>query len=174
MAILRIVLEGDPRLREKAQRIGKVDDSLRRLAADMHETMDDAPGVGLAGPQVGVMRRIIVVHVPGEYIADGADDMRLTLLNPEIIKGYGREVATEGCLSIPGWIGDVPRMTSINVKALGLDGRPIRIKAQDYLARVIQHEVDHLDGILFVDRIEDRSTLREASDAEETELELAE
>lgn len=174
MAVLPIVLEGDPRLRQKATKIKTVDESLRRLAADMHETMDDAPGVGLAGPQVGVMRRIIVVHVPGEYIGEGEPDIRATLINPEIVKGHGREVATEGCLSIPGWIGDVPRYDAITVKAIDLNNRDIRIKAQGYYARVIQHEVDHLDGILFVDRVEDRSTLREVQEEESETLEYAE
>src|SRR5947208_13876688 len=112
MALLPIVLEGDPRLRQKATRIRAVDDSLRRLAADMHETMDDAPGVGLAGPQIGVMRRIIVVHVAGQEMGEGKPDLRLTLLNPEIVRGNGSEFATEGCLTTPHWIGDVPRMTT--------------------------------------------------------------
>jgi peptide deformylase len=174
MAILPIVLEGDPRLRQKASKIRSVDDSLRKLAADMHETMNDAPGVGLAGPQVGVMRRIIVVFVPGEYIGEGEPDIRTTLINPEIIKGHGCEVATEGCLSIPSWVGDVPRYEAITVKAMNLDNKEIRIKAKGYFARVIQHEVDHLDGILFVDRVEDKSTLREVQEDEEGDLEYAE
>ena len=140
----------------------------------MHETMDDAPGVGLAGPQIGVLRRIIVVHVPGEYIGEGEADIRTTLINPEIVKGHGREIATEGCLSIPGWIGDVPRYDLVTVKAMDLNNRDIRIKAQGYYARVIQHEVDHLDGILFVDRVEDRTTLREVQDGEDDPLEYAE
>ena len=167
MALLDIVLEGDPRLRQKATKIRHADESLRKLAADMHDTMDEAPGVGLAGPQVGVMRRIIVVFVPGEQIGEGEGDVRLTLLNPEIVKGGGREVATEGCLSIPHWVGDVPRMTSLTVKAVDLDNRPVRIKAHGYLARVLQHEIDHLEGVLFIDRIEDRSTLKEVVDDEE-------
>jgi peptide deformylase len=174
MAILPILLEGDPRLRQKATRIRTVDEGLRKLAVDMHETMDDAPGVGLAGPQVGVMRRIIAVHVPAEYAGEGEQEIRTTLINPEIVKGLGREVATEGCLSIPDWVGDVPRWESITVKAMNLDNKEIRIKAQGYFARVIQHEVDHLDGILFVDRVEDKSTLREVQEAEEGELEYAE
>lgn len=177
MALLPIILEDDPRLRQKATKIRYADEGLRTLARDMHETMDDAPGVGLAGPQVGVMRRIIVVHVPGEFIDEdeSTEDIRVTLLNPEIVKGHGREVATEGCLSIPGWVGDVPRYTSITVKALDLNNRDVRIKAHGYYARVIQHEVDHLDGILFVDRIEDKSTLREVHDEEPDEaLEHAE
>jgi peptide deformylase len=169
MAVLQIVLEGDARLRQKASKIRSVDDSLRKLASDMYETMNDAPGVGLAGPQIGVMRRIVVVHVPGEYIAEGEPDIRTTLINPEIVKGHGRDIATEGCLSIPGWIGDVPRYESITVKAMDLDNRHIRIKAHGYYARVIQHEVDHLDGILFVDRVEDKSTLRELEDDDEVD-----
>jgi len=174
MAVLPIILEGDPRLRQKAMKIRSVDESLRKLAAEMHETMDDAPGVGLAGPQIGVMRRIIVVHVPGEYIGEGETDIRTTLINPEIVKGHGREIATEGCLSIPGWIGDVPRYDLVTVKAMDLNNRDIRIKAQGYYARVIQHEVDHLDGILFVDRVEDKTTLREVQDDEDDLLEYAE
>jgi peptide deformylase len=174
MAVLQIILEGDPRLRQKASKIRSVDESLRKLAAEMHETMDDAPGVGLAGPQIGVMRRIIVVHVPGEYIGEGEADIRTTLINPEIVKGHGREIATEGCLSIPGWIGDVPRYDLVTVKAMDLNNRDIRIKVQGYYARVIQHEVDHLDGILFVDRVEDKTTLREVQDDEDDPLEYAE
>jgi peptide deformylase len=174
MAVHQIILEGDPRLRQKASKIRSVDESLRKLAAEMHETMDDAPGVGLAGPQIGVMRRIIVVHVPGEYIGEGEADIRTTLINPEIVKGHGREIATEGCLSIPGWIGDVPRYDLVTVKAMDLINRDIRIKAQGYYARVIQHEVDHLDGILFVDRVEDKTTLREVQDDEDDPLEYAE
>ena len=160
MAILPIVLEGDPRLRQKATRIRSVDDSLRKLAADMHETMLDAPGVGLAAPQIGVLRRLIVVNVPEGYDEEGAPAVVLSLVNPEIVKAHGREVATEGCLSIPGWIGDVPRADAITVKAMNLDNKDIRLKLQGWPARVVQHEIDHLDGILFVDRIEDRSTLR--------------
>jgi peptide deformylase len=93
--------------------------------------------------------------------------LRLTLLNPEIVKGYGEEVGIEGCLSIPGWVGEVRRMTSITVKAMDLNGRSVRIKADDFLARVLQHEIDHLDGILFVDRMDDDAKL--IADSEEDE-----
>jgi peptide deformylase len=174
MAMLRILLEGDPRLRQKATKIHKVDDSLRKLAQDMHATMDEAPGVGLAGPQIGVMRRIIAVHVPGEYMGEGEPDIRTTLINPEIVKGQGREVAQEGCLSIPGWVGDVPRYERITVKAMDLNNREVRIKAHGHYARVIQHEVDHLDGILFVDRVEDKTTLLEVQEGDEENHELPE
>ncbi len=160
MAILDIVLEGDPRLRQKATKIRQVDDSLRKLAQDMHETMLDAPGVGLAAPQVGVPRRLIVVHVPEGYEEEDDPGLTLTLVNPEIVKAQGRELGLEGCLSIPGWVGEVPRFDAITVKALNLDNRDVRIKVQGYAARVLQHEIDHLDGILFVDRVEDKSTLQ--------------
>jgi len=159
-----IVLEGDPRLRQKAMKIRQVDDSLRRIAENMHETMLDAPGVGLAGPQVGVMRRIAVVHLPAGYVDEDDPDITLTLINPEIVKGHGRVVAQEGCLSIPHWVGMVPRFETITAKAMDLNNRHVRIKAEGMLARVIQHEVDHLDGILFVDRVEDKSTLFEVDD----------
>jgi peptide deformylase len=171
MALLRILVEGDPRLREKAMKIKSVDASLRELATDMHETMDDAPGVGLAGPQVGVMRRIIVVHVPGEYEGENEPDFRKTLLNPEIVKAQGEVVAEEGCLSIPYWVGDVPRAEVVTVKAMDLDGKQIRFKAQGWTARVLQHEIDHLNGILFIDRVEDKATLRRIEPQEEVERE---
>lgn len=169
MAILDILLEGDPRLRQKAHKIKHVDDSLRALAKDMHETMLAAPGVGLAGPQVGVMRRIIVINVPADYQDEGEPDFVMTLINPEIVKGTGETRALEGCLSIPGWVGEVPRLDAITVKALDLDNRHVRFKAEGYVARVVQHEVDHLDGILFVDRVEDKSTLQLIPEDEEVE-----
>jgi len=172
MAKLEIVLEGDPRLRQKAMRIKHVDDSLRKIAADMHETMDAAPGVGLAGPQIGLMRRIIVVHVQKDE-EDEQEEVRLTLIDPEIVRAHGKVFGQEGCLSIPLWVGDVPRAESITVKALDLENRHVRIKASGFLARVIQHEVDHLEGILFVDRVEDRSTLFQVSEEELSKDEYA-
>lgn len=172
MAKLEIVLEGDPRLRQKAMRIKHVDDSLRRIAADMHETMDAAPGVGLAGPQIGLMRRIIVVHVAKDEEED-QEEVRLTLVDPEIVRAQGKVFGQEGCLSIPQWVGDVPRAETITVKALDLENKHVRLKASGFLARVIQHEVDHLDGILFVDRVEDRSTLFKVSEEELSKDEYA-
>ena len=169
MAILDILLEGDPRLRQKATKIRTVDDALRRLAADMHETMRAAPGVGLAAPQVGVLRRLIVVHVPENYEQEGDAATTLSLVNPEIIKAQGCAVGIEGCLSIPGWIGEVPRAEQITVKAIDLDNRSVRLKVRGWVARVLQHEIDHLDGILYVDRVEDKSTLRRVPDEAEVE-----
>ena len=167
MAILDIVLEGDPRLRQKALKIRAVDDSLRGLAADMFETMFDAPGVGLAAPQVGVLRRIVVVHVPAGHDHDDDPELTVALVNPEIVRAHGRVSALEGCLSIPGWTGEVPRSETITVKAIDLENRPIRLKLHGWSARVVQHEIDHLDGILFLDRVEDKSTIRQLPDDDE-------
>jgi peptide deformylase len=171
MAVMEIIKEGDPRLRQKAHKIKSPEPGLKKIAEDMHETMDAAPGVGLAGPQVGVMRRIIVIHLAEDYAEEGSPEIRMTLLNPEIVKGYGEEVGLEGCLSIPGWVGEVRRMTSITVKAMDLNGRSVRIKAEDFLARVLQHEIDHLDGILFVDRMDEDAKLMPDRDEDEEEIE---
>jgi peptide deformylase len=159
MAILDILREGDERLRQKSLRVRSVDESLRRLALDMFETMMDAPGVGLAAPQVGVLRRMIWVHVPENYQDSGQPELSLVLVNPEIVKSQGRALAYEGCLSIPGWTGEVPRAEVVTVKAMDLNNRPIRLKTHGWGARVLQHEIDHLDGILFLDRVEDKATI---------------
>lgn len=153
MAKLDILIDGDPRLRQRATKIRQADADLRRIAADMWETMLDADGVGLAGPQVGVMRRIITVHIDAGMDHEDDPEYSYTLLNPEIVRGYGDVAALEGCLSIPGYAGEVVRREHVTVKAMGLDNAPIRIKAHGYLARVLQHEIDHLDGIMFTDRM---------------------
>jgi peptide deformylase len=161
MAHLEIITEGDPRLRQKAVKIKRVDETIRRLAEDMYETMLEAPGVGLAAPQVGVLLRLITVDVPDDYIEEGEPGASLILLNPEIIKMTGKQSEpSEGCLSIPHWVGDVPRAARVVVKARDLDFREIRIRAEGMVARVLQHEIDHLDGILFTDRVVDKKSLR--------------
>ncbi|MCM8746027.1 peptide deformylase [Thermomicrobium sp. CFH 73360] len=169
MAVRTIITEGDPRLRQKSLRMRTVDDEVRRLAQDLWDTVRAARGLGLAAPQIGVLRRIIVVSIPPDYVEEGDPGVELTLINPEIVRASGRQVGLEGCLSIPGWYGEVPRFMHVTVKALDLDGREVRIKGSGLLARVLQHEIDHLDGILFIDRIEDRSTLRYIPDEEEEE-----
>ncbi len=166
MAILDIILEGDPRLRQKSTKIRTVDAGIRKLATDMRETMLNAPGVGLAAPQVGVNRRLIVAHVPAGFAEEDEAEFNLALVNPEIVKGHGRVVGLEGCLSIPGWVGDVPRHETITVKGMDLNNRDVRLKIRGYAARVVQHEIDHLDGILFTDRVEDPSTLRRVEEDE--------
>ncbi len=175
MAVLDIVLEGDPRLRQKAVRIRQVDDSIRRLAEDMYETVPEAAGVAVAAPQVGVTRRLIVIRYTESDEDDEAEDdegeeITYRLANPEIVRGHGEQVGLEGCLSIPGWVGEVPRFESITVKAMDMDNRPVRVKANGYLARVFQHEIDHLDGILFTDRVEDKTTLKFVGDDDDPDL----
>ena len=159
MAILPIVREGNPILRQKATKINRVDDSVRRLADDMWQTLNNADGVGLAAPQVNTSRRLVVVHIDPDYIEEGSPEVSMTLLNPEIIKQRGEVVGMEGCLSIPGWQGEVPRADQITVRAMDLDGRDIRLKLDGWVARVVQHEVDHLDGILFTDRMREEDGL---------------
>jgi peptide deformylase len=161
MALLDIILEGDPRLRQKAVKIKRVDAGLRRLAEDMYETMLDAPGIGLAAPQVGVLLRLITVDVPDDYEEEGSKGASLILINPEIVKATGSQIdPPEGCLSIPNWIGNVPRAQRVVVKARDLDFKEIRVRAEGMVARALQHEIDHLDGILFTDRVVDKSTLK--------------
>jgi peptide deformylase len=166
MAIMQILIEGDPRLRQKATRVRLADDELRRIAGNMWETMTDADGVGLAGPQVGVMRRIITVHVPAGTDNEDDPEYRYILINPEIVRGYGDVAALEGCLSIPGYAGEVVRREHITVKATDLENKPVRIKAHGYLARVLQHEIDHLDGILYPDRMAPDAKLFRVDDEE--------
>lgn len=170
MAVMKIITEEDPRLREKSIKVRKVDDEVRRLASSMRETMDAAKGVGLAAPQLGILRRIIVVGIQAGLDHEDDPAVDLALVNPEIVRSSGRQVGPEGCLSIPNWVGDVPRWMNVTVKARDLDDKEVRIKARGYLARVLQHEIDHLDGILFIDRIEDRSTLRHISEDRDEEV----
>ncbi|HEX8733074.1 MAG TPA: peptide deformylase [Ktedonobacterales bacterium] len=150
MAKRRIWVVDDPRerrmLRTKAKRVSRFDTSLERLINDMWETMREAPGVGLAAPQVGESIRVLVAEYEDEAVA---------LVNPEIIKrSEDEELGTEGCLSIPGYVGDdVARATAITVKARDPKGKEVRLKAEGWFARILQHEIDHLDGVLFTDRI---------------------
>ena len=139
---------GDPVLRQKAEPVASIDDDVRRLVKDMFDTMYEADGVGLAAHQVGVGHRVIVID-PREQ-----DIKPLGLVNPVILAaGDEAERGEEGCLSIPGLKDIVERPASVVVEALDVDGQPVRIEAEGLLARVLQHEVDHLDGILFIDRV---------------------
>lgn len=144
---MEIRLLGDPALREKAGEVEQVGDEIRRLAEDMFETMYAAEGIGLAAPQVGVNRRLFVMDTRDPEIEPRA------LINPVIIERSGSERGEEGCLSLPGLVGEVERSASIVVEALDLQGEPIRIEASGLHARCIQHEIDHLDGVLFIDHL---------------------
>ncbi len=143
-------------LRAKAKKISRFDTYLEKLVADMWDTMRKAPGVGLAAPQVGESIRVLVA----EY-----EDNAVALVNPEILKRSDeQELGTEGCLSIPGYIGEnVPRSTNITVKGKDPKGKEIRLKAEGWWARILQHEIDHLDGILYTDHI-DPKDVREVTE----------
>ncbi len=152
MAMREIVTIPDPVLRKKARKVSEFNTDLQKLVDDMVETMHKAPGVGLAAPQVGVSLRVIVVEY-GDNREEGTPPKLYTVINPEISRGSQEMVSgTEGCLSVPGFAGEVERMESITVKGQNRFGQPMRIKAKDWLARIFQHEIDHLDGILFTDR----------------------
>lgn len=154
MALREIRIYGDPVLRQKATAIEEMDDEVRTLAADMLETLADAEGVGLAGPQVGVRRRIIVVHPPPASDDSPEREPARVYVNPEVVSSSGpQESAEEGCLSIPGVYEVVKRPRNVKVRALDLEGERVEIEVEGMLSRIIQHEIDHLDGVLFVDRI---------------------
>ncbi len=149
MAVLKILKYPDPILRQKAKKITVFDDKLKKLAADMGETMYDAPGVGLAANQIGVLQQIIVVDVSKEE----NEKKYIVLINPVISNGEGEVVDEEGCLSVLDYTSRVRRFRKIHVSARDLDGKPLEFDAEDRFARIIQHEVDHLHGKLFIDRI---------------------
>lgn len=149
MSVLDIKVEGNPILRRKCAPVKVIDNKIRRLLDDMLETMYKAPGVGLAAPQIGINRRLIVVDVGKE----GHGPWKL--INPCIVsRSEEEELGSEGCLSCPGVIGDVWRSTAITVRALDVDGNLIDIQAEGFEARCFQHEIDHLDGHLFIDNAE--------------------
>ena len=144
MSLLRLHLLGSPILRQHSTTIGTVDDEIQRLVGDLFETMDAAKGVGLAANQVGVARRVAVVDADGD---------RFAMIDPVIVESEGRVTAEEGCLSIPDIYGDITRPERVVLEALDVDGTPYRKEATGLKARAIQHEIDHLDGILFLDHL---------------------
>ncbi|MEO6044910.1 MAG: peptide deformylase [Tepidiformaceae bacterium] len=161
MAIIPIRRAGDPVLREKARRVRTIDSSILKLIEDMWETMYDAPGVGLAAPQIGISLRIVVIDVN--------DDHPIALINPEIVKRSGEREVDEGCLSVPGFRGEI--MRSVKVLAQGLDpstGKLIRVRSEnDLLAEALEHEIDHVNGILYVDYLPSPDALMPLHDAPE-------
>jgi peptide deformylase len=144
MAIRQIRTKGDDTLRKISKPVKKVDKKIQELVDDMIETMYDANGVGLAAPQVGILKRVVVID-----IGEGP----IVLINPEIISQSGEQIEVEGCLSIPGIWGEVKRPAQIVVEALDSEGKPQKIEGTGMLARVLSHETDHLDGVLFEDKV---------------------
>jgi len=165
MGIQHIITAENPILRQKAKKIHHFDPSLQKLADEMFETMHAANGVGLAAPQIAKSIRLFVAEF---------EENKVALVNPEIVKAEGETLGTEGCLSIPGYIGEnIRRAEKVVVKALDVRGKPIKVKAEGWFARVLQHEIDHLDGVLFLDRLDRPEDLHEVSDDEEQALEEA-
>ena len=162
MTLLQIRSVPDSVLKQKAKKVHTIDRSTRKLIRDMLETMHAEPGrVGLAAPQVGVPLRVIVIGMPEE------EDV--ILINPKIVRRRGERVIDEGCLSVPGYFGQITRAESVTVKGRDQNGKEVRIKAEDLLAQVLEHEIDHLNGTLYIDHPEVRETLRKI-EPEETGL----
>ncbi|MDI3327100.1 MAG: peptide deformylase [Alicyclobacillaceae bacterium] len=151
MAIRMIRLEGDPVLRQVAKPVSKITPQIQKLMDDMADTMYHAEGIGLAAPQVGILKRVIVVDI-GEGL--------LGMVNPEVVLAEGEQTGPEGCLSIPGIQADVTRPSHVIVKGWNRDGEEIAVDAEGLLARCLLHEIDHLDGILFLDRVKEPDTIR--------------
>jgi peptide deformylase len=154
MALLQILEFPDPRLRTRAQPVTQVDASLRQLVDDMFETMYSAPGIGLAATQVNVPKRLLVIDISDRR------DQPLVLINPDVVAREGVEETEEGCLSVPGVFDKVTRAEKILVRALDRDGKPFELEADGLLAVCIQHEIDHLDGKLFVDYLSELKRTR--------------
>lgn len=152
MAKVPIRVLPDPVLRQKSKRVSIIDDSVKKIVGDMLETMYAAPGVGLAAPQIGIPLRIIVIGIP--------EQEAIALINPQIIRRRGERLIDEGCLSIPGYVGELKRAESVTAKGLDPSGKGVRIKAEGILAQALEHEVDHLNGILYIDHLESPDKLR--------------
>jgi peptide deformylase len=152
MALLKIVNIPDPVLRRKAHKVTDFDKDFSQLVDDMIDTMREAPGVGLAAPQVGVSKRLVVIEY-GDEENEEAPKKLFVLVNPEIISQSEETVkGIEACLSVPGLVGEVDRFEAIAIKGQNRHGKPVKVKAQGWLARIFQHEIDHLDGIIYTDR----------------------
>jgi len=164
MAIRPILTAETPVLRERTKKVSNFDASLHRLLDDMLETMRDAPGVGLAANQVGVPLQVAVIEV---------DDRITELINPQIVKGAGEQIDWEGCLSIPGYVAEVARDEKVTVKARDRHGKEFRVRGTELFARALQHEIDHLNGILYIDHLEPGEELVRVSESHEEVTEEA-
>ena len=162
MAVLQIRTLPDPILRQKAKRVTRIDKSVRKLVDDMIDTLHADPNrAGLAAPQVGVLLRVAVIEVPEHEL--------ITLVNPEIVKKEGERIVQEGCLSIPGYFGEIRRAVTVKVKAKDREGKEFRLKAEGLLAQALEQEIEHLDGVLYIDHLESEEKLFEAEPVEQQE-----
>jgi peptide deformylase len=154
MAVLQIRTLPDPVLRQKAKKVTKIDKSVQKLIDDMIDTLRAEPNrAGLAAPQVGVPLRVAVIELPEQGL--------ITLINPEIVKKEGERIVQEGCLSIPGYFGEIKRAVTVKAKAQDRYGKQFRLKAQGLLAQALEQEIEHLDGVLYIDHLESREKLFE-------------
>ena len=155
MAVLEIRTLPDPVLRRKAKRVTTIDGSIQKLIDDMIDTLRAVHGAGLAAPQIGVSLRIAVIGIPEKEV--------ITLINPEIVRREGVRVVEEGCLSYPGYYGEIKRSKVVKVKAQNRQGKQFRLKGEELLAQALEHETDHLNGILYIDHVESPDKLWKAT-----------
>jgi peptide deformylase len=168
----KLAAASDPVLRRKAKRVTSFGPALEALVEDMLDSMHAVNGLGLAAPQIGVPLRVIVIEIPEEIDEEGsmlAPSELHVFCNPQLVKQSGEEEAIEGCLSVPGYEGTVKRAASVTVKGQDIQGRRIRVKAEGLLARAFQHEIDHLNGTLYVDRVDSPEKLRSIDPADDSE-----
>jgi len=162
MAVLQIRTLPDPILRQKAKRVTRIDNSVQKLIDDMIDTLRADPNrAGVAAPQVGVLLRIAVIELPEQEL--------ITLINPEMVKKEGERIVQEGCLSIPGYFGEIKRAETVKVKAKDRHGKQFRLKAEGLLAQALEQEIEHLDGVLYIDHLESEEKLFETESVQEQE-----
>lgn len=166
MAVQPIVPMDNPLLRRKSKRVRHVDGSIQRLIDDMIETMRSEHGAGLAAPQVGTLLRVIVIEVPEQEV--------IALVNPEIVKRSGERMVEEGCLSLPGYRGVIKRSVNVTAKGRDRQGKEVRIKADELLAQALEHEIDHLNGVLYIDYLDSLDQLYKIEPREEVAVEAGE
>lgn len=179
MSVRQIVFSNDPMLHEPSRRVRRIDERVKDLIDDMIMTMREANGIGLAGVQVGIAERVVVIEVPvareeEEERQEPPETELYVLINPEVVQASDEvDEGIEGCLSIPGWVGEVERHHMVVVEAMDQQGRDVRLEAEGLLARVLQHEIDHCEGVLFIDRIEDPEKIWPVEEGMEEEAEAA-
>ena len=172
MAVRSILTAENPLLRRKSKKVTRFGDGLRELVKEMFDSLHAVKGLGLAAPQIGILQRVFVVELPAETDDEGRESApaaSYVLINPEIIRRDGEEEMEEGCLSVPGYRGMVKRATRVTVRGQDPHGKTVRHRGEDALAQVFQHELDHLDGVLYLDRLESPDKIWQLTSAEATD-----
>ncbi len=173
MAVREIIVVGDPRLRQPSQKVQQITPEIRHLIDDMVETMRANDGIGLAAAQVGELHQIVMVELPEDEEIPGSGQLYV-VVNPEIVKASREtEEGIEGCLSVPGYVGEVERAEQIVIRGLDARGKKFRLRPRGFLARVFQHEIDHIDGVLYIDRLTAPERIWTVKEGEEEQAELA-